>query len=378
MLNKDWKIGWYNRGMEEQDREIKKRLLLVDGSAVMHRAYHAMPGLTDRQGRPTGALYGFVRILLKTIKDLQPTHVAVAFDRREPTFRKEMYIAYQAQRPSMDVELGEQFDRVRELLAAMEVPVYDKAGFEADDVIGTISSQVSKFPSFEVIILTGDRDLMQLVNEKVKLCLPVKGVNEAEVVGINEVEERLEVKPEQVVDYKALVGDASDNYPGVPGVGPKTAVELLEKFGSFEGVYEALGKKSEVPTLPRLRRAGRSQKSEVNSTQNTEGEEIKDHNSEFIVRDSVVKKLIEGKAGGELSKQLATIKKDVEVDFKLEDCEVLRPVRQAEDKSAQDKLGFKEPGRLARVLEEFGFQSLVKMMGLEEAVGNGNEQMRLI
>ncbi len=298
----------------------KKRLLLVDGSALLHRAYHAMPGLTDRQGRPTGAVYGLVRMLLRAMKDLQPTHVAVAFDRKEPTFRKEMFIGYQAHRPEMDEELGDQFDRAKEILEAMEVPVYEKAGFEADDVIGTIAAR-SVDGNQEVVILTGDKDLMQLVNEKVKLYLPVKGVTEAQLIGSEEVKEKLGVRPDQVVDYKGLVGDPSDNYPGVKGIGPKTAVGLLSRFGSFEKVYD--------------------QVDEVDS-------------------DAIKKKLKEGKEAGELSRDLAKIRKDVEVEFDLDECAAV----------------VKQPGRLARVLEEYGFQSLVKQLGLEEQAGG--EQMKLV
>ena len=350
------------------------------------------------------------------MKDLQPTHVAVAFDRKEPTFRKEMFIAYQAQRPEMDEELGDQFDRAREILAAMEVPIYDKAGFEADDVLGTIVERMvptnpkseirnpkqiqnskseirnrthptstklrgsSQEGNNEIVILTGDKDLMQLVDDKVKLYLPIKGVSEAQLFGSAEVKEKLGVPPELVVDYKGLVGDPSDNYPGVKGIGPVTAVALLSAFGSFSGIYEALegmqregsNSKSEIRNSKQIRNSKleirkdrRSQKSEVRSQNSEEIENIdtlklRNLETSKLMTDAIKKKLLEGREAGELSKDLAKIRKDVEVDFDLDDCEAV----------------VKQPGRLARVLEEYGFQSLVKQLGLDERVGG--EQMRLV
>lgn len=224
------------------------RLVLVDGNAILHRAYHALPSsLTNKKGEPTNAVYGFVAILLRVIENLKPTHLAVAFDRAAPTFRKELFKDYQAQRPEMEEALVSQVDKVHEVLQAMQIPIFEMDGYEADDVIGTIakkSSVVSRQSSDknidEVVVVTGDRDLLQLVSDRVKLYMPVKGLTEAKLFGEIEAEERMGVKPEQVPDLKALMGDASDNYPGVIGIGPKTAVDLLKQFGTVAKLYKKL------------------------------------------------------------------------------------------------------------------------------------------
>lgn len=281
----------------------KKRLLLVDGSAVLHRAFHAMPELTDSKGRPAGAVLGFVRMLIRTIEDLHPQGVIVAFDRREPTFRKELFIGYQAHRPPVDPSLGDQFGTTRELLAELQVPVLDKAGFEADDILGTLCAHVEMKKSGvrefdDVVVLTGDKDLMQLVTDVVKLYMPIKGVSEATMIGAAEVVEKLGVKPEQVIDLKALIGDSSDNYPGVPGVGPKTAQKLLTNLQSFEKIYDFLELNNFQAPIAQW---GSLEKE-------TEIDELKK-----LCTQSVLDKLKSGKESGELSRQLATIRCDVDI-----------------------------------------------------------------
>jgi len=214
------------------------KLILIDGNAILHRAYHALPStLTTRKGEPINAVYGFVSMLLRLITDLKPTHITIAFDRKEPTFRKKEFKDYQAHRPETDKELIGQFEKAREVNKALAIPIYDKAGFEADDVIGTVAK---KAKVDEVIIVTGDRDILQLVDEKTKVYLPIKGLKEARMMGEDEVVEMLGVKPAQIVDYKALVGDPSDNYKGVPGIGPKTATILLSKYKNLENIYKNL------------------------------------------------------------------------------------------------------------------------------------------
>ena len=217
------------------------KLVLIDGNAIMHRAFHAMPPFRTPQGDPIGAVHGFVSMLLKVIVDLKPTHVAIAFDRKEPTFRKKISKDYQAHRPEMDGELIPQFAKARAVAEVFDIPVYDKAGYEADDVIGTIASEAK---TDEVVILTGDKDMLQLISGKTKLYMPVKGLSNAKLFGNEETIERLGVYPKQIVDFKALVGDPSDNYKGVPGIGPKTAANLLKTYGSLENVYKNLDKVS--------------------------------------------------------------------------------------------------------------------------------------
>ena len=216
------------------------KLVLIDGHAIMHRAYHALPtSLTTRENEPINAVYGFTSMLLKVIQDLKPTHIAVCFDRKEPTFRKEMFEDYQSHRPETEKELVSQFSKAKDVAKAMAIPVFEMAGFEADDLIGTIAE---KAKVDEVNIVTGDRDILQLVNKKTKVYLPIGGLSNAVLMGEEEVVKKMKVRPSQIVDYKGFVGDPSDNYKGVPGVGPKTAEKLLDECGTQEDVYKNLDK----------------------------------------------------------------------------------------------------------------------------------------
>ncbi len=218
-----------------------KRLVLLDGHAILHRAYHALPPtLTAPDGMTINAIYGFMTMLLKTISDLKPSFLAVAFDLPQATFRMQEYTAYQARRPEMVSNLSDQIPLIHELLAALGIPVFEVGGFEADDCIGTLATQASK-RGIETYIVTGDRDFLQLVDEWVKVYIPVKGLTEVKVYTKEKVEEEFGVLPTQWVDVKALKGDSSDNYPGVAGIGPKTAQELIKKYGTLEEVYKHLG-----------------------------------------------------------------------------------------------------------------------------------------
>ncbi len=248
------------------------RLVIVDGNAIMHRAFHAIPPLTTPNGEPINAVHGLISMLLKVIQDIKPTHIAVAFDRKEPTFRQKELPTYQAQRPPMAGELSSQFEKAQEFLNVAGISVYSKAGYEADDVIGTIVSKatgdikilryndikkkannealnisISQHLNIEsVIIVTGDRDQLQLVNDKlnIKLYMPVAGILNAKLYGEADTVERMGVPPTQIVDLKALTGDASDNYFGVPGIGPKTAINLLNQFKDVKNIYSNLDKVS--------------------------------------------------------------------------------------------------------------------------------------
>lgn len=210
-------------------------LVLIDGNAILHRAYHALPPLTAPDGSMVNAVYGFVLMLIKIFNELKPTHVAVAFDRPEPTFRKELFTDYQAKRPKMASDLVPQIEKIKEAVTAFGIPIFEVAGFEADDVIGTLAQKTND----EVVIVTGDRDLLQLVSDRVKVFLPVKGLSEGKLFGEEEVTEKMGVPPKQISGFKALAGDASDNYPGVAGIGPKTAIRLLTGYGSVEKIIAA-------------------------------------------------------------------------------------------------------------------------------------------
>lgn len=219
-----------------------KRLVLIDGHAILHRAYHAFPStLKTRRGELVNAVYGFTRILLTVLEDLKPNFLAVAFDLPEPTFRHQEYVGYQIQRPEMDKELSGQIERVYQLVKTLNIPAFTSPRFEADDVIGTLAKQAA-LKNVEVMIVTGDKDMMQLVNQKVKVYAPKRGFAEPEIFDEKKVKIFLGVTPKQIIDYKALVGDASDNYPGVSGIGPKTAVELLSQYGDLKTIYKNLKK----------------------------------------------------------------------------------------------------------------------------------------
>jgi DNA polymerase-1 len=216
------------------------KLVLIDGNAILHRAFHAMPPLTTANGEPINAVYGLVSMFLRVVQDLKPTAIAVAFDLKEPTFRHKEFKEYQSQRPPTANELSSQFEKAKDFFRAVGVPIYSKAGFEADDVIGTIASKATD--TDEVVIITGDRDILQLVDDKnnIKLYMPITGLTNAKFFGEKETVERMGVLPIEIPDYKALVGDPSDNYPGVAGIGPKTAIGLLDKYHSVNSIYAHL------------------------------------------------------------------------------------------------------------------------------------------
>lgn len=218
------------------------KLVLVDGNAIVHRAYHALPPLSKKDGKLTNAVYGFFSMLLKIVSDLTPDNLIVCFDRPAPTFRKQMYVGYQATRPKMEDELSYQFEVIHEVLQKIKVCIFELDGYEADDLIGTLAVQgIDKKMFNQVIILTGDRDMLQLVNHSVLILAPIVGVTKMILFDSDKVKEKYGLEPHQFVDYKALVGDSSDNYPGVAGIGPKTAADLLSRFHTLEGIYSNLG-----------------------------------------------------------------------------------------------------------------------------------------
>lgn len=211
----------------------------------MHRAYHALPPLTAPDGTVINAVYGFFSMLFTVVQDIKPEYLIVSFDISKPTLRQSLYAGYHQHRPQMATDLSPQFAHVHEALAKMHISVCEVSGFEADDVIGTIATKVQQGKKpIETVILTGDRDLLQLVNEKTHILMPVVGVKQTALFDEKAVEEKYGVHPRQFVDYKALIGDASDGYPGVTGIGPKTAANLLKQYGTFEALYE------KIDTLP--------------------------------------------------------------------------------------------------------------------------------
>jgi DNA polymerase-1 len=213
-------------------------LLLFDGNALVHRAFHALPPLTQpKTGELVNAVYGFASTLLKVFADFKPTHWAVAFDRPTPTFRHEMFEEYKAQRPAMPEELKGQIKKVHQLVAAFHIPLFEIDGFEADDVLGTLSKQADE-QGIETIIVTGDNDMLQAVLPRVKTLAPRRTFTDTVLYDEKAVEQKYGIKPEQLADLKALAGDVSDNIPGLPGVGEKTATKLLQQYGSLQGIYD--------------------------------------------------------------------------------------------------------------------------------------------
>jgi DNA polymerase-1 len=220
----------------------KPLLVLFDGNGLIHRAFHALPPFTVRKtGETVGAVFGFTSILLRAINDLKPTNYAVAFDRKAPTFRHLMYADYKATRPETPAELAGQFGRVRELVRAFDIPIFEMDGFEADDILGTLSKQAAA-QDMDTVIVTGDADMMQLVTDKTKVFYPKpRGTfGDADLYDAAAVLAKYEIGPEHIADYKALKGDPSDNIPGVKGIGEKTAVKLIQQFGSIEQIYQHL------------------------------------------------------------------------------------------------------------------------------------------
>jgi DNA polymerase-1 len=214
----------------------RQTIMLIDGHAMIHRAFHAVPEeLTTKKGEVVNATFGFTSILIKGLADIKPDYIAVAFDRPSPTFRHVAYPQYKAHRPALPDIMRPQFARIREVVEAFGIPIYEKDGFEADDIIGTLSVQATQM-GLETIILTGDMDTLQLVNEHVKVLVAKRGISDVVEYDIPQVEARYGLPPALVPDFKGLVGDTSDNIPGVPGIGEKTATKLLAEYGSLENV----------------------------------------------------------------------------------------------------------------------------------------------
>ncbi|MBI4212683.1 MAG: DNA polymerase I [Chloroflexi bacterium] len=218
---------------------MPETIALIDGNSLVHRAFHALPDLTSPSGELVNAVYGFTMMLMRARDDLKPTHIAAAFDTARPTFRHDQYASYKATRPAMPDGLAPQFDRVREVLEAFRIPVYQLDGVEADDLLGTFARQAVE-AGLEVVLITGDTDALQLVAPHVRVLAPRRGLTDAVLYDEAAVRERYGFDALQVVDFKALRGDVSDNIPGVPGIGDKTAAKLIKDFGGIEGILANL------------------------------------------------------------------------------------------------------------------------------------------
>lgn len=225
------------------------KLVIVDGHAIIHRAYHSIPPLTSN-GQPVNALYGFYSMLLTAINNLNPKYLVVCLDSPGPNFRNHEFLGYRAKRKPADSDLVSQLPLLKSTLEQAGIANFSMGGFEADDLIATISAKalkkITKTKSdkkkiiTEVVIITGDKDLMQLVDDKVSLFVPIRGLSETKIFRPEDVQKKLGVLPTQVVDLKALMGDMSDNYPGVAGIGPKVAINLLTEYQNLDNIYQNL------------------------------------------------------------------------------------------------------------------------------------------
>lgn len=295
--------------------------LLIDGHAVIYRAFYGFPGLTNSAGQLANAVFGFSRILLTALRDFSPEYIAVTFDNRAATFRHTDFAAYKANRAEMPAELQPQIDMVKQVVTALNIPQFEVPGFEADDLIGTISRIVGEAahqPQVATIIVTGDRDTFQLVDANTHVWLPARNKDQAPTeYDADGVVAKMGVCPEQIVDLKALMGDSSDNIPGVKGIGPKTAVTLVKQFGTVDALYAAL--EAHEPAAEALS-AG------------------------------IKGKLLADKENALMSRSLATIQRTVPLDFSLNACRMCEYNKEA----------------ITQLFQEWGFKSLIGSLPADE------------
>ncbi|MEN2259339.1 DNA polymerase I [Paraclostridium benzoelyticum] len=284
---------------------MEKTLIIIDGNSIVNRAFYALPDLTNKKGLHTNAIFGFTNMLFKLIDTYKPTHVSVAFDKKAPTFRHLEYKEYKAGRKKMPDELRQQMEPLKNLLDAFNINRLEIEGYEADDIIGTVSLKAEQ-EGYKVYIVTGDKDAIQLASKTTTTLITKKGVGEVEEYDLNEVKKRYEMTPTQFIDLKGLMGDKSDNIPGVPGIGEVTGIKLIKEFGSIENIIENIDS----------------------------------------VKGSPRKKIEENKELATMSKKLATIIRDVPIDFDLEKLE----------------FGNYDKSKLIEVFNELDFNSLISRL----------------
>jgi DNA polymerase I len=306
-----------------------KRLVLVDGNALLHRAYHATPPLTTSQGELINAVFGFTSMLLRSFHELYPDFIVVTWDEKAPTFRHQEYTQYKATRGPTDDGLSSQYKRVHEVVKALNIPEFSLAGYEADDLIGTLARQaIEEEKNLEVIVVTGDRDIMQIIEKRVKILMPKKTLADVGLYGVDEFFDKFGFEPKFLVDYKALAGDASDNIPGVAGIGDITAKKLVAEFKTVENIYQELARQS---------------------SSSAKAEHKSNNLSTFPER--MQRLLAEGAESAALSKRLATLDLNAPIKLDLEKC-VLKDY----DKNKAIKL-----------FEELEFRSLIpRLPGVDD------------
>lgn len=219
---------------------MQKKLIVVDANSLIHRAFHALPPFKTKNGELVNAVYGFYSILINILTRIKPDYIAICFDVKKKTFRHEIYKEYKGKRVKAPDELYAQFDRIKEILGVLEFPIFQQEGFEADDVIATVADKVEKDPNINVYVVTSDKDALQLVNDQTFVVSPAKGGTDNKIYDPEAVFERFGLTPDQIIDFKAIMGDNSDNIPGVVGIGEKGATNLLQKYQTLDGIYENL------------------------------------------------------------------------------------------------------------------------------------------
>jgi len=295
--------------------ENKENFVIIDSNSIIHRAFHALPPLKNKDGEIVNAVYGFLLVLFKLLKELKPKYFVACFDLPEPTFRKKAYAEYKATRKKAPDELYNQIPIVKNVLKIFNVPVFEKAGYEGDDLIGTLTSSLTKGKENEVknIVVSGDLDNLQLINKNTFVYFLNKGVKNGLIYDEKMINEKFEgLNPLQLIDYKGLRGDVSDNIPGVKGIGEKTALKLIKEFGSIDNLYKNIDKAD----LPK----------------------------------SIKEKLVSGKEKAFLSRELSEIMKTVPIEVNMKDCE----------------WGGYDEKEVVEMLKNFGFNSLIKNISAEE------------
>ena len=296
---------------------MAKKFIIIDSHALLHRAWHAIPPLHTKDNLMVNAVYGFTSLVLNIIKQTKPDYVLAAFDLPEPTFRHEKSASYKAHRVKQVDEFYDQIPLAENVLAALKIPTLSKAGFEADDILGTIANEIyNKYKDIEVYIVTGDHDALQLVNDRVKVVTLKRGFNDIIIYDTQAVIEKYGLEPKQIIDLKAIQGDASDNIAGVRGIGLKGATDLLKNFNSLEGVYK-----------------------------NIDSDKIKDRTRQLLIDD---------KEAAFLSKELATIVTDMKLDWQLKDTE----------------FGDFDPEEVYQIFQKFEFKTLINKIPTTQAIVN--------
>lgn len=337
----------------------KKHFLIIDSNSVLHRAFHALPLLSTKNGEIVNAVYGFCLVFLKALKEINPSFVAAVFDLPGPTFRHEASKEYKAKRPPTPKELCEQFEKAKEILKAFNVPIFEKQGWEADDLIGTLSKKVLKNQNsleIETFILTSDSDIFQLVDAQTKVYASNKGLKDTILYDYDKVKEKYQgLLPSQLIDYNALKGDPSDNIAGVPGIGEKTALKLIKEFGTLENLYESIEKpeftaneKIHLPRTPESSIVHSGDEGlqaiiplQENPCFNTGVRGLAPH---FLA------KLKQYKEQAFLARFLVQIQRDVALEFNLENCELPKIDKE----------------KVSQVFEKFEFHALIKRINNDE------------